>query len=174
MRRLTGAALAAALLLGAGCRSHRREREVQIDDGDGGELMSVVKMGEPRSAVQLVKGFHQPEGGWRWTQGRFTIALKVPPGAGKGGVFTLQATLPNVLIDNVKSTTLSCSVGGAALEPETFSAVGEYFHKRDVPAAALAGESASFECSLSKFIASGQIEERELGLIATTASLTAK
>ena len=85
-----------------------------------------------------------------------------------------EVTVPDVVVKHVQSTTLACSANGQALAPETLSTVGEHFVKRDVPPAALSAEAATFDCSLSKFIASGALEERELGVIATSASLESK
>ncbi len=178
MRRLIVRVLPLALVLcvlgESGCKSRRRQRVEVVEEENAG-LSSRISMSSPKAAVQLIKGFHEPEGIWRWTWGRFVFTLKVPPGAPeKGGTFTLQVTVPEVVVKNVQSTSLACTVNGQAIAPETFSKVGEYFVKRDIPAAALSAEAATFDCVLSKFIASGALEERELGLIATSASLESK
>jgi hypothetical protein len=174
MRGLMPVAMALCLLAESGCKSRRRQRvEVVVEEEAG--LSSKISMSSPHAGVQLIKGFHDPEGIWRWTQGKFVFTLKVPPGATrKGGTLTLQVTVPEVLMKLVPATTLSCAVAGQNLEPETFSKVGEYFVKRDVPASALSTEAATFDCALSKFIASGVLEERELGVIATSANLESK
>lgn len=127
MRRLTAALLplAIGLVLETGCKSSRRHR-AQVVEEESGELLSSFGMSNPKAAVQLVKGFHEAEGLWRWTQGKFSMALKSPKdAAAKGGVLTLQITAPEVTVSRLQSLDLACSIGGTALAPETFASPGK-------------------------------------------------
>jgi hypothetical protein len=175
MWRLTAAALLVLFALDtAACKSRRRSK-VNIDEGDGVEMASAIRTAEPRHAVQLIKGFHEVENGWRWTQANFALALRVPGGAAsRGGEFALSVTVPDSVMQRAGAPSLSCQAGGVALDPETFSKPGDYTYRRAIPAAALSAQALTFECSLTKFIASGVLEERELGVIALSAALTSK
>jgi hypothetical protein len=70
--------------------------------------------------------------------------------------------------------TLSAKIGNIVLEPQTFSAAGDAVYKREVSPAALTGEAVTVEFSLDKFLAAGQVEGRELGLIVSSVGLLAK
>ncbi len=175
MWRLIATTLVALLALeSAGCKSRRRSK-VNVVEEDNTQIASAIRTGEPKHAVQLIKGFHEVESGWRWTRGQFAVTLRVPQGAAaKGGEFALAMTVPETVFQKAGTPTLSCAVAGTALEPESYAKSGDYTYKRAVPAAALSAEAVTVECSLSKFIASGVLEERELGVIAHSAALTSK
>lgn len=175
MWRLTAAALAALFMFeSAGCKSRRRS-QVNVVEEDNTQIATAVRTGEPRHAVQLIKGFHEVESGWRWTKGQFAITLRVPSGAStKGGELALAMTIPETVFEKAGPPSLSCAVNGASLEPEAYAKAGNHTYTRAVPATALSAEAVTFECSLSKFIASGVLEERELGVIALSAALTSK
>ena len=49
-------------------------------------LLSTVHAADPKSSIQLIKGFHGVEqNSWRWTMGRFAVTLKPPIGAAEQG-----------------------------------------------------------------------------------------
>lgn len=175
MWRLTATALVALLALeSAGCKSRRRSK-VNVVEEDNTQIATAVRTGEPRHAVQLIKGFHEVESGWRWTRGQFAITLRVPPGAAaKGGEFAFSMTIPDTVFQKAGPPSLSCAVNGTGLAPEQYAKSGNYTYTRPVPASALSAEAVTFECSLTKFIPSGVLEERELGVIALSAALTSK
>jgi hypothetical protein len=168
-----GLMIAIALTMAsAGCKAKRRERVATVEE-DSGPLASVVRMSEPRTALQLVSGFYSLEyGAWRWTKGEFSVTLYPPAGAAqKGAVLEMKFTVPEVFIVKLGQSTLHCRVNGHVTEPEIISKAGEVTYRRTIPAAALGGEAVTFDFRLDKFFAAGQVEERELGLIVSSVGL---
>jgi hypothetical protein len=123
--------------------------------------------------MQLVRGFYDVEaGGWRWTKGRFAVTLKPPAGAAeKGALLELKLNVPEPVLQRVHAIQLTASINGVAMDPETFSKPGNYVYSRNVPPASLAGEAVTIDFALDKFLAAGVVEQRELGVIVTSAGL---
>jgi hypothetical protein len=162
-------AVTAALLAGVmGCKS--KERVTVQTEEEAPRLATMLATNDPRAAAQLLSGFHGLEGNaWRWTAGHFAVMLRPPLGAGQSGaVLKLQFAIPSAVIDKVKTMTLSATVGGVKLDPETYTKAGDYTYTRDVPAAALPGDAAKVEFAFDKFLAAGSVETRELAAIATS------
>jgi hypothetical protein len=139
-------------------------------------IATVVEMGDPRAAGQLLSGFYDIEdNAWRWTGKQFVVELGTPLGAaGRGATLALQFTVPPVVIETNGSVTVAASVDGNALPPETFSTAGEHSYKRDVPASILGGDSVKATFTLDKVMTPTGADQRQLGIIATTASLIRK
>jgi hypothetical protein len=139
-------------------------------------MSSTVQMGDPNAAAQLVSGFHQIEdNAWRWTQREFTVSLGVPPGAAqKGAVLSLRVSVPPPVIEKVKSVTLTASINGTDLEPETYSRTGSDTYRRNVPPALLTGDTVQVNFRLDKAMQPDGGDVRELGLVTLSAGLEAK
>jgi hypothetical protein len=169
------AVLLAALLLGApACR--RRDVHVSDTIEEAPRLASTVRMGDPTMAHQLAGGFYGIEASaWRWTARRFAVNLRPPArSAGQGAVLELLLTVPPSSIAKLGDITLSASAGGAALAPETYSKAGEYTYRREVDAGLLAGDAVRIEFQLDKAVPPGDVDQRELGIVATSVRLVAK
>ena len=168
MRRLT-IALAIGLTFAA-CKRAPRPAPA------GADLVSVVQVDDPRTSSQLVSGFSSLEGNpWRWTAGKFSAELKPPAGAGENGAkLELKLNIPDVVIKNLGSITLTASAGGSRMTPEKFTEAGNYVYATDVPAEFLRSDSVTIEFSTDKAIPAGKIEQRELALIVTSVGLVAK
>ena len=140
------------------------------------QMASTVRVADPKVTGQLVSGFHAVESGsWRWTQRQFTVALGVPAGAAQSGaVLELHLTVPPPSIEKLNSLTLTASIDGADLGPETYSKPGPYVYKREVPARLLAGSSVRVVFALDKAIQPGGADLRELGVVVTSIGLAAK
>jgi FkbM family methyltransferase len=139
------------------------------------DMASVIPIKDLSTAGQLIDGFHGLEGGWRWTLSRFTVALRTPPGASeKGAVMTLHFTIPEVLLQKLKTKTitLSAKTGAVTLAPETFTEQGDHLYRREVPASALVKESIDVNFSLDNFL--GPAGPDELGVIVSAIELAAK
>jgi hypothetical protein len=135
---------------------------------------STVRMADLHTTRQLVSGFYELEAGaWRWTSKQCSVMLKVPAGASeKGGVLTLQGSLPEPTLKN-GPVTVSASVSGTALPPQTFSKPGEIIYRADVPATALNHPNLLAVFTVDKvFQFPG--DKRELGIVASVISLRAK
>ena len=154
------------------CKRRKRDQVEYIDEG-GGQLASVVQTSNPRTAIQLVKGFHDVENNaWRWTAGKFTVMLR-PPGdaAKKGAVLNFKFVLPDTILAKLQEVTITATIGGKALEPQTYKQAGPQEYKRPVSAEMLAGDAVTVDFVLDKFIPAGTMDLRELGVIAASVGL---
>jgi hypothetical protein len=170
MRRLTAAVVLGALALApAACK---RSAKHELPEA-ALELRSVVPVDGPDADLQLVRGFHSLEGNpWRWTEGKFSVILRPPPGSTlEGAQLELKLNIPDVVFQQLGSVTLSATAGGILLAPEKYTAAGTYVYTRSVPASVLAGDSVSIEFATDKAIPAGKIEKRELALIVTSVGL---
>jgi hypothetical protein len=175
-----GRAMAAALLIAGlmlmplACKSRRRVI-VQTEE-EGPTLATIVHVADPRVAAQLLTGFYGVEqNSWRWTAGKFSVVLRPPrTAATKGATLQLKFSLPEVVIAKLKVMSLSASVNGTSLSPESYTLPGEFTYTRDVPANLLVGESAKVDFSLDKTMPPSAGDQRELGVVVTTVGLDPK
>ncbi len=170
MRRLTIAlTLLALFAIAPACR--RKHHDV-----DDGKIKSSIKVGDPRAAVQLTRGFHKVENdSWRWTMRSFSISLLPPAGsATNGATLELKFTLPDAIFSQLGPMTLSARVAGNDLAPETYSKAGDYVYSRDIPASALKGDAVSIDFSTDKALAPTERDDRELAIIVVSAALIPK
>ena len=139
-------------------------------------LASVVHVADPRVSAQLVSGFYGIEGNaWRWTAGKFTVLLRPPRGAAQNGaMLQVKFSVPDPVIARLKTVSLSASVAGTKLPPETYTQAGEFTYSRELPAAALAGDAVKVDFALDKAIPPGAVDQRELGVVVTTVGLEPK
>jgi hypothetical protein len=166
-----GLALAALLWAPVGCK-HKRPNAAQ----DAARIATMVHMNDPRAVGQLLSGFYDIEdGSWRWTGKQFLVELATPLGAGgRGATLELQLTVPPIVIERNQGVTVSASVDGNVLPPETYTKAGEYLYKRDVPASLLAKDTVKVAFEVDKTLPPGGVDARELGVIATTVGLVRK
>lgn len=157
-----------------GCR-RKRKRNVKVDDEPAG-MATMVHVADPRSAVQLVRGFHGVESGaWRWTQKTFAVVLKPPANSATTGAnLQLKFSLPEVIVQKLGPMTISAHIGDTKLEPEKYEKPGDYTYSREVPPAVMKGDSLVVEFSLDKALAPGEVDARELGIIAQIIGFEAK
>jgi hypothetical protein len=172
--RIVAFAAALLLLAAAACNYERIPKQPTLEEAP--RLASTVHMGDATAAAQLVSGFHDIEGGgWRWTQKQFAVTLRPPAQAArKGAILELHLNVPEPSIEALKSLTLTASVGGTALAPETYRKAGEYVYRRDVDAKLISGDAVRIDFQLDKAIAPGASDLRELGIVVTSAGLGAK
>jgi len=174
MRRLTLAlAMGLAIALSIATVSCKRAPRPAPAAAD---LASVVQVDDPAASAQLVSGFYSLEGyPWRWTAAKFSAELKPPAGAGENGAkLELKLNIPDVVIKNLGSITLTASAGGARLTPQKFTEAGNYIYAVDVPAEFLRSDSVTIDFSTDKAIPPGKIEQRELAVIVTSVGLVPK
>jgi FkbM family methyltransferase len=135
-----------------------------------------VEMGDRAKERQLVRGLYPVEGGaWRWTAKTFVIALGTPPEASKSGAsLVFNFSIPPVAIDRLKGVTLSASIGGVALEPESFATQGDHKYRRSIPRSALGTkETVEIEFKLDRSLPAAEFG-RELGVVAKSAGFESK
>lgn len=172
--------MAAAMLIASlalaplACNRHKRVT-VQTEE-EGPTLATIVHVADPQAAAQLLNGFYGVEqNSWRWTAGKFSVVLRPPrTAAAKGATLQLKFTVPEVVIAKLKALSLSASVNGTPLRPESYTLPGEFTYSRDVPAGLLAGESAKVDFSLDKTMPPTAGDQRELGVVVTTVGLDPK
>ena len=171
MRRLELLVLLAAVAVApAACK---RKRKVRAEPANA-QLVSVLAMNDPLAAIQLVRGFYSLEGGaWRWTMKSFAVVLRPPENSGQNGArLDLKLTVPGVIVDKIGAVTVSATVGGRVLKPETYAQAGDYVYSRDVPAAVLSGDGVLVEFTIDKALPPSGGDARELALVATGVGLT--
>lgn len=140
---------------------------------DTASLVSVIPMGDPSLSGQLIRGFHEIEqNSWRWTDGKFTVALRTPPGANRTGAWLIvKLHVSEVSIKQLRSMTLTAAVGGQVLTPETFTTAGAHEYRREVTASVLDPEMVDAEFSLDKFLNPHGVE---LGVVVNSIALESK
>jgi len=163
-------------LAAPGCRRRDKKIRVQQTDEDMPTLASVIQMGDPKAESQLLNGFYNIESNtWRWTMGKFAVALRPPRNASvKGATLHLKFVLPEAVLSKIKTTSISAKVGTVTLSPETYTQPGEFDYSREVDPKLLSGEVVNVEFNMDKFLTAGMVESRELGVIATSIGFEAK
>jgi hypothetical protein len=169
------ALLLALALVPLGCKQTKKV-QVQQTVEESARMASVVRMGDPKVETQLVSGFYGIEGNaWRWAARQFTVVLRPPFGASqRGGTLQLSLTVPPVVIEKLKNVSLTATVDGTALPPETYTEAGPYTYKRDVPANLLTADSVKVDFQLDKAMPPTDQDKRELGVVVNSVSLEAK
>ena len=172
MRRLILLLLPIAL---AACKREAQNPQALIQEKTG-PLVSVVNVNDAAASAQLVRGFYTLEAGsWRWTMKQFEVALKAPPGAAdKGATLNFKLAAPEAIVSKLGPITLNGTINGLALAPETYSKSGDYTYTRDIPAAALKGDTVVVQFAADKGIPPSAGDARELSLIAVSIGLEAK
>ena len=74
----------------------------------------------------------------------------------------------------MKQITLTATVNGQKLAPETYAKSGEYTYSRDVPGASLTQDVVNVEFELDKFLPASPADQRDLGVIMTMVGFEAK
>ena len=162
--------LAASVAMVPACKRHAGAP----GESKPGKLVSEVLMSNPHAAGQLISGFHSMENGaWRWTEKEFAISLLRPPQARqKGAVLSVRLTIPPVTIERLQTISLAASIHGTPLDPETYSAPGNYVYRRAVPAALLTDDPVRVDFALDKVIPPTGPDIRNLGIVVLAIGLS--
>lgn len=177
MRRLIAPALLAALLTLAPAACKRRNPPAAVSDEPpkpaAANMVSALGMGDPHTAIQLTQGFYNLEANtWRWTMKNFTVQLRTPPGAAESGAaLSFKFNIPETVSKRLGSLTLSATVNGIALAPETYAKAGNYTYARPVAANALSADVSTIAFALDKALPPGDKDARELGVISISVGL---
>ncbi len=176
LRKRRGAALLLLAMVAFAACKRKETVKVQQTDEEGPRMASTVHAGDPKSETQLVNGFYAIEqNAWRWTAQRFSVVLRPPAGgAQRGATLNLQLTVPDAVIAKLKTVSLSATVGGTMLSPETYTQSGSFTYTRDVPPNLLGSEAVRIDFQLDKALPPGSADARELGVIVASVGLDAK
>jgi hypothetical protein len=122
---------------------------------------SVPKAGEIRASdpdfLKQAAGFYQLEqGGWRWTEREFSLALP----AGRKG-FTIHVNVPEAEIQKLGAISMTMKVGAHVLAPETFSHAGDFHVTRILDT----GWGNQVDFSVDKTLPPTAGDPRQLGII---------
>jgi len=123
-------------------------------------------MGDPGSGTscveRLLRESSRTPGGGRG--GGSAWCCGPPSGASqKGATLRLRLSVPPVIVEKLKTITLSATIGGSALAPETYTQPGDYTYTRDVAPALLGGESVRVDFQLDKSMPPTGADLRDLG-----------
>jgi hypothetical protein len=172
MRRLS--LIAVGLLLATGCQ--RKTTPVETIEEPSATLATMVHVADPATAGQLVSGFYDVEqNSWRWTMGKFSVALRPPAEAAqKGANLVLRFSIPEPVFQRLGSVTVSATVDRTPLGPESFGKPGDQVYRREVPPAAFTGQTANVSFALDKVLPAGSVDQRELGIVVSSIGFEAK
>lgn len=168
----------------AGCRGKHQRAVVQNEEpvDTTPRIASALRMSDTFASDQLLHGFYGVEGGaWRWTAGKFTVALRPPlASAQRGAMLTFAFSIPAVVIQKLHDLTLTASVGNTKLKSETYAKAGNGTFSADVPpgllspAALLNQDKLVVDFALDKSLPPSPADQRELGVIAVSVGLQGK
>jgi hypothetical protein len=162
-------------LSNAACKGTQNPVTGQSEDRNQ-PLLSSVRMNDTSAESQLLNGFYPVENNaWRWTAGKFSVKLRTPPGATQSGAgLALAFTLPDSVIQKLKDIAITASINGTALKSEDYKTPGAYVFAADVPGSLLAADSVQVDFALDKTMPPGDVDRRQLGVIAGSVSLSPK
>lgn len=161
-RRVFVAATAAGL---AGCGANKEDQAAEV-----------INVADESLSPQLLSGFHPVEqNSWRWTQSRFSVVLRPPRRVPAGAWLTVRYSLPEQALAKLQQTTLSATIEGIPLPPETITQAGLHEFRREVPAEVVKGKpTVRVDFQVQPFLPPGAVDGRELGLIVHTIGLVKK
>lgn len=136
---------------------------------DSGDRISEIGIGDKSHQKQLLRGFYESSGDWRWTARSFAIALD-PPAPPQPTFLEFEFSLPVETMNALGEVTITAKADGEQIARETHNKTGRYFLYARLPAKVLSKRPVeiSFELDRSfKDSATG----RDTGLIAVGASL---
>lgn len=166
----------ATAVAGLSCKAERSRVTVQNEEppDTGQQLSATVTMNDPKTAAQLTSGFYALENNaWRWTAGKFSVQLRAPLVAQNGATVSFSFSLPEGVIQKLKTVRLSASINGTELKSQEFNSAGPQIFTADVPASLLSGPSVKVDFAVNKtFRPDG--DARELALIANSVTLNPK
>ncbi len=113
-------------------------------------------------------GFHSVEGGgWRWTEGAFTIMMQRPPGEAE---LALDFNIAEATIERLGPLLLTASINGAPLASQEYRQAGPQRFVWRLTASGSGDLAGRFH--LSKFLKRGEVDQRELGIIVKSVGIS--
>jgi len=159
------------LLAAAGCSRPSETSDAARQDQPFEGVSSAIRVADPQAAPQLLKGWHLvEEDRWRWTERKFSLALKIPA-TGKPATLELKFSLPEAVLSRLGPVTLAATINGVPLPKETYTQSGDQTYTRAVAGEALTGAIARLDFELDKALPPNDVDKRELGLVVSTVAL---
>jgi hypothetical protein len=119
---------------------------------------------DPTVGAGRIEGWHELEDGrWRWTERRFSAALRMPQSLEDSAV-KLRFVIPQELLAQNGVVTLAAQVNGCRLPERTYGRPGEFLYREALPAETGAGSTIRVQFELSHAVAPHGDDERELGV----------
>jgi hypothetical protein len=176
MRRLIVVGLMVVSL--AGCkRSAETESAATAAPKDAPIVLGTsFKVNDEHAAAYILHGFYGlEEGQWRWVSSKFGVTLAEPIDAAKDGArLELKFTYPEAAAKQLGALTLSGTVNGQPLLPETYKTQGKYTYTRDLAGSTFHGGPVTVEFATDKALPQSPPDVRELSIIVTEAGLSAR
>ena len=174
MRHVLHFLIAALCAVTVACKSITPIRlEPTIEDA--GALPSAIRISDPKSTPQLLRGFYELQAGaWRWAEPHFAVDLGTPAGAAtRGARLVLDFNLPEPSIAALKTVTVAAQAGSLPLPPQTYTTAGLHQYQPEVPAEAFVKDEITIGFSVDKFLTPPD-DGRNLALVVTAISLESK
>jgi hypothetical protein len=171
----TAVFLLALVLTATACKGKHNRVIVQNEEETTPQMASLVRMNDLNASAQILSGFYGLENNsWRWTSGKFSVLLRTPPNsAAQGGVITFSFSLPDIVIQRLKTVAITASVNGTKLKSAEYEKPGANIFTADVPPALLTGDSVKVDFTLDKTIPP-DVDKRDLGVVATSIGIAGK
>lgn len=114
--------------------------------------------------ARLDQGWHGREGDCRWTAGRFSFVIQRPAFRGSIPELSLRFIIPEGVLAERPSVTLSASVNGYALPVHRYSDVGEHAYQEKIPPGAMTGDTIQVVFQTDDVLRPPAPDTRELGV----------
>ncbi len=172
-RRILTVPLLLSATFALACNSQRDLTGYTEEEASPPRPAAGIQVADPRAAPQLVAGWWDVEDrAWRWTARRFAVVLRSPIGASRrGAALRFGFTLPDVVFSHFKELTLSASIQGKPLAPETYRKPGIASYARDIPPDLVSAPSVRVDFELNRSFTPGHGDSRDLGVIAHSIGL---
>ncbi len=165
--------LLALAVTATACKGRHNRVTVQNEEDTAPQMASLIRMNDPKASAQMLSGFYGLENNsWRWTSGKFSVLLRTPPiAAAQGGVVTFAFSLPDIVIQKLKTVAITASVNGTKLKSARFDKPGANIFTADVPPALLTGDSVRVDFALDKTVPP-DVDKRDLGVVAASVGIS--
>lgn len=177
LRWFCAVTIAAGALCCGGCSNRKVPMKETVEEAPGeAKPAAAVNMGDRKNEKQLLGGFYGVESNaWRWTAKDFSVALRPPTGsAARGATLVFGFSIPQIVIDKLGSVTLSATVEGTALAPETYTHEGQAEYKRELAPNLVGGDMVHIDFHLDKAMPPANGDMRQLGVVARSVALEGK
>src|SRR5579871_588495 len=128
------------------------------------------RLADRSTTFRLLTGWHELEyNSWRWTERRFSFELSAAGHASASSIhpsptLRFRFHLPPQLAALQSFVTLSATVNGVALSPQTYSGEGDHEYIRAIPSATAGAQTLQLAFELDRALRPSPLDKRELGL----------